>query len=331
MIVRRTEPTVGEFLAEVRSKVGLKARTFNIYAKKFRTLSAGVIGIKSDSKQDTCNGGYERWVDKVEAIKLSRLTPARVQAWKVRYLKAHESNPAQYKRAKRTVNSLLRNSKALFGKKSLRFIELSLPDPLPFDGIEFEKVGKPHYKSEFNSDELIKDAQGELADSQPEAYKIFILALAAGLRRGEIDTLMWSQVDFESKAIRIEATAYGGTKSDSSEADVDIHDSLVSCLSDWQGEARSIFVIESEGASSSSDYHHYRCQRHFERLVAWLRAKGIRANNPLHALRKEFGSSICQQAGIYAASLQLRHSDIRITRDYYLDKKERVTFKILSA
>jgi hypothetical protein len=40
----------------------------------------------------------------------------------------------------------------------------------------------------------------------------------------------------------------------------------------------------------------------FERLTAWLRKKGVKANKPLHALRKEFGSQICAVHGIHAAA-----------------------------
>jgi len=54
----------------------------------------------------------------------------------------------------------------------------------------------------------------------------------------------------------------------------------------------------------------------------------VKAKNAIHSLRKEFGSLIAQQGGIYAASVQLRHSDIRTTREYYLDKKERTVVPI---
>lgn len=38
-----------------------------------------------------------------------------------------------------------------------------------------------------------------------------------------------------------------------------------------------------------------------------------------------FGSQLCAKYGIYAASRMLRHSDIRVTAQHYLDQKERVT------
>jgi len=40
-------------------------------------------------------------------------------------------------------------------------------------------------------------------------------------------------------------------------------------------------------------------------------------------LRKEFGSQLCAKYGIYAASRMLRHADIRVTAEHYLDTKER--------
>jgi len=73
----------------------------------------------------------------------------------------------------------------------------------------------------------------------------------------------------------------------------------------------------------SATYRHYRCNKVFESLFSWLRSKGIRSANPLHTLRKEFGSRINDTYGIYAASRALRHADIAITSQHYLDKKSR--------
>jgi len=54
------------------------------------------------------------------------------------------------------------------------------------------------------------------------------------------------------------------------------------------------------------------------------REKGVKSRTPLHTLRKEFGSQICDREGIYAASRALRHADIAITSEHYVDKKKRV-------
>jgi hypothetical protein len=51
----------------------------------------------------------------------------------------------------------------------------------------------------------------------------------------------------------------------------------------------------------------------------------VNTNTPLHTLQKEFGSQICAKHGIYAASHALRHADIAITSQHYLDKRQRAT------
>src|SRR5207247_8006080 len=92
--VARDGCTVGELLDQVKAVSGLKPVTFEIYAKKFRSLVAGVFKIDGgDAKHDYVNGGYKAWLDKVSAVRLDKLTPDRVNEWKVRELKAASRNP----------------------------------------------------------------------------------------------------------------------------------------------------------------------------------------------------------------------------------------------
>ena len=74
-----------------------------------------------------------------------------------------------------------------------------------------------------------------------------------------------------------------------------------------------------------STYPHYHSQRIVKYLTNWLRKHGVNGERPLHALRKEFGSQICDQHGIYAASRALCHSDVGTTALHYLDKRSRAT------
>jgi len=60
-------------------------------------------------------------------------------------------------------------------------------------------------------------------------------------------------------------------------------------------------------------------------IGAWSKAKGVSARKKLHELRKECGAVIANSLGIFAASRALRHADIRITSQYYADKKVRIT------
>lgn len=327
MAQKKADPTVGEFLAEIEKRSGLKPMTFGIYARKFRSLVAYLTKIPGDGKHDHIKGKYKDWLAKVHAVKLSRLTPERIQAWKVAYVK--RPDPLQVKRAKVSANSILRNSKALFSPKVLRFVQVEMPEKLPFDGVEFEKVGKSRYKSEINPELLSVAAHNELKTQHPEEFKIFLLALGAGLRRDEIDTLTWEQLNPQRGTIRVETNCYTEAKSSDSEAEVHVDSDLMAQLLAFKAGSDSPFVINSEiEPRPAATYHHYRCQRYFDNLIIWLRKKGITTRNAIHSLRKEFGSLICAQGGIYQASEQLRHSDIRITRDSYLDRKNLVVVKL---
>ena len=325
MVERRTATTVGELIEEVRKKSDIKEETLATYAQKFRTLVAGVLKIPSTKrKYDYKKGGYQDWLSKVSSVKLSKITPEKVQAWKKSYIKKNGPNPRAEKKAKESVNSIIRNAKGLFSEKALRYVSVELPEGSPFQGIEFEKPGKSRYKSEIEPELLLAAAKNELSKDHPELYKIFILGLGAGLRRVEMDKLQWDQLNFNRSTIRVETTEHTEVKTSESEAEIDVDPDLLEILRSYKKNSKSVFVINSNVEPRQSvTYHHYRCQIHFDRLVKWLRTKGVNDQKPIHALRKEFGSEINKQGGIYAASVQLRHSDIRTTREHYLDKKVR--------
>lgn len=337
MQVSKDGCTIGEFLDQVKAVSGLKPVTYEIYAKKFRSLVAGAFKIDGGkAKHDYVNGGYKEWLDKVRAVRLDKLTPEKINEWKVRELKAASKNPLQLKRASVTARSILLSSKALFTPNIRKHLTLRLPAPLPFDGVALPEAGKSRYKSEINPAVILTAAKRELADGiqgedqaaspRPELFKIVLLALGAGLRRDEIDKLQWKQIQWDKHAIRIETTEHGGTKSADSEADVDVDPGLLEILKGYMPKPGkgSPFVIQStvQPRPGSARNHHYRCNRLFKEALTWLRSKGLTARNGLHSLRKEFGSQICAQAGIYAASVALRHSSINLTREYYLDKKQ---------
>ena len=52
------------------------------------------------------------------------------------------------------------------------------------------------YQSKLDPAVLLAAARDDLSESDPEAFRALLLALGAGLRRGEIDRLLWRQVDF---------------------------------------------------------------------------------------------------------------------------------------
>jgi integrase len=197
---------------------------------------------------------------------------------------------------------------------------------LPFVGVEFEPRQSLKYHSGFDAMVLIGVARDALSTTEPELFKIFLLAVMVGLRRREIDLLEWPSFRWESGVIRIETTRYFHPKSEDSIGDVQVDPELMEVFRGYRARASGDFVIESSRAPKPGvTYSHYRCQEHFEKLTRWLREQGVNANKPLHTLRKEYGSQICAAHGIHAASRALRHADIGITNQFYTDSRARVT------
>jgi hypothetical protein len=326
-VVLKTHATVGDFLDELRRKADLSPKTFASYTIAFRKILSDAFRIEGGNERfDSRKGGREHWIEKVHAIKLADVTPGKVQEWKRAFLSRAGSDETRKRSASISVNSILRRAKSLFGADVTKHLELvKLPSPLPFDGIRFEPRQRMKYRSSFDVVKLIEKARAELSIEKPEQFKIFLLATMAGLRRNEIDKLEWSAFRWEKGLIRIETTRWFHPKSEDSIGDVEVDPELVELFRGYRAKAKGSFVIESSNdARPDATYDHYRCQFHFEKLAEWLREKGVKSRTPLHTLRKEFGSQICDREGIYAASRALRHADITMTSEHYVDKKKQV-------
>lgn len=323
--------TVGEFLAAVEKLAAVRAQTLKAYVQAFRKIVAEISSIPSAGKHTKVGdvvGGV--WRTAVDAVPLASITPTKVQEWKQKRLRTNESNALQQRRDVVTISSSIRNAKSLFRKDLLVHVaeSIELPPVLPFEGISPERPKPARYQSRIDATTILKKAATELAPEEPESYKILLLSLVCGLRAGEIDHLLWEKFDFTNKILRVEDSEWHRLKSENSAGDLDLDDHTVEVFQAFSRKAKSVFVIESDSPdnrSKSAAGGSYRCQRHFDVALKWLRSQGIKANKPIHELRKEVGSIIASNQGIYAASRYLRHGDIQITAAIYADKKERVT------
>ncbi|MEZ5325834.1 MAG: tyrosine-type recombinase/integrase [Verrucomicrobiales bacterium] len=319
-------PTVGDLLGVIESISTARPATLETYFKALRKIAADIEGVEQGDKYDARHGGNAAWKAKVDAIKLNALTPERVIEWKVAFLKG--SDPAHLRSAKTTVNSLIRNAKALFAKKHMKYLasRLELPSPLPFDDVPMEKQPSMRYQSKVDAESILRDAETELGIDSPESYKILLLGLMCGLRRSEIDTLLWSAFDFENSKLLVAPNEFNELKSEDSAGDIDLDADLNQLFWKFYQKAKGNFVVESATPPAHRNVTRaYRAEKHFKYLNTWLREKGLDVRKPLHELRKEFGALITERYGIYAASRALRHSHIAITVAHYADKKEKVT------
>ena len=320
---KKTNATIGEFLAELKALHASKARTIENYAGSLRTIAAWIGGIPSGGR----GGGIEThrlWRQKVNGLKFSLLSPSKVQKWKEAFISRAGSDPVKQRSARVSANSFIKQARCLFSAKYLERLEtVSLPAPLPFDGIKLEKRSMPRYQSHFDVMALVTAARNELAESESEQFKMFVLAVCAGLRRNEIDKLEWSRFNWAAGTINIVPTEFFRVKSEDSARSVWIPPEMVEIFRGYHAKALGRFVIESQVQPVIHRRAHYRCETTFARLIAWLRRHGVDGLKPLHTLRKEFGSLIAQKFGIYAAKEMLGHSDISTTAAHYLEAKEK--------
>jgi len=327
MMVRKDDPSLADFFQEVERKAGLEPKTFRNYVSSFRTIVSGAFKISADkAKYDYRAGGHDRWVAAVDAVKLAAVTPDKVQAWKVAFVRAAGTSPLKLASARRTANSYIRCARSLFSPGILKFTRLRLPDLLPFQGVELEEQGSMRYKSKIKPELLVAAAKNELREAHPESYKALLPALFCGLRRAEIDLLEWNAIDWAQGRIWVETTEHFRTKTEDSEDYVEPDAEVLDELRGFMRGSKSRFVIVSPlppRAGLARQY--YRCKETLKHLTTWLRSKGVNSNKPIHELRKEFGSLVNLKHGIYAASRALRHSDITTSSRHYIAKKERVT------
>lgn len=236
----------------------------------------------------------------------------------------------------RSFNSALRHCKSLFSSQiinkpnfTVKVPRFKVPDgqlgereAYWFDTVDFERVGSMKFQSPagVTYEKLVTNARSELRSEHPEAYKLFLLCLCAGLRRAEADVCLWTQLNSEDSSIRIEANEFIEPKHGSG-GTVYVDPSLMKELLSFKTEASESFVLNSTRGWKPVMYQRYRCEPHWRTLLDWLEANGISARKKVHELRKLFGDAIVKQNGIFAGSAQLRHSTIQMTASHYTDPR----------
>ena len=323
--------TIGEWIEAARGVSASNAATFAQYAASLRLIAAQILSVRKTKKRfGPGKGGAKAYREGINGASLEVLSAQALQRWRLSYV-AQAKNPAQERSRMTSANSTIRQARSLFADKVVRFLpDVRLPSPRPFAGVEFFPKQSARYFSRIDPQALLRKAQSELAGSDPPAFLAMLLALAGGLRRGEIDSLTWPQIDFGRALIRVEATESASLKTADSRGEVPIDSGVVAILRGFRAKAHGQFVIEAEGGEYGPRVwgRHYRADSVFTRLNHWLRKHGVTARKPLHELRKELGSLITAEHGIYAASRVLRHSNVATTAAHYTDLKTRPTIAV---
>ena len=322
---------VADYFEVVVAHGQLNRGTLVEYQGRFRQVVAGVMGIEmAPSEKLPTKGGVSKWRAKVDATPLFLITPAKVIQWRDARFNSVDTDPAVRRSATHTLNGVIRNGRSLFSKRLLQRLgqarpNLGLPSPLPFEGVHLlpERESDYFYRSEINVRTLIADAMTELSGNQ---LVIFCLALGAGLRRAEIDRLLWRNVDLASGRVSIVSTDSHELKTESSTGILVLEPQFVDVIKRHASVSKGKYVlVGTEKIRDDVGYRWYRCPKDFEHVTAWLKGKGINDEKGVHTLRKEFGSHHAERGGILAASVALRHSTLTVTRKFYVSAKPAIT------
>lgn len=158
----------------------------------------------------------------------------------------------------------------------------------------------------------------------PEAYCAILLGLGLGLRANEIDKARWSWIKYDSKGDGfleivegIDFKPKGGTL-----RVIRIPKELLEELTKSRRDMASPYILGGQASPSvEKNGWGYRCRETLRIVNAWLRARGVEADeirgNPLHRLRKQFGSEVATSFGLFAAQKLLGHSSPTVTAKYY--------------
>lgn len=318
--------TVGEWIAAARKVSEANASTFTSYSRAVRKIVGDILAVEKSKKRfGPRKGGAADYRAKIDAASLEILTLIAVQKWRLEYVKRAKT-PAEERSRMTSCNSTIRQARSLFAGKILKFLpDIRLPEPIPFHAVEFFPRQSAKYFSRIDPKTLLQEAHRELGKNDPPAFLAMLLSISAGLRRHEIDSLQWHQVDFNRQLIRVESTDVASLKTADSRDEVAIDPDTTAILRGFHANNTGQFLIEGCGKISGPKKwgQSYRAGRVLDRAVAWLRAHGVTAQKPLHELRKELGSLVTAEHGLYASSRVMRHKNVATTAAHYTDLKIR--------
>lgn len=337
--------SVGQFLAKIETVSKVSPRSWGNYTKALRQIVSEVRGLDSPKGANYSAELHEEWRARVDETSLRILDGSALTEWTKSYVVGRAKGPDAARKAKTSCNTILRNAKALFKVDSLRAAGLSSLEN-PFSGVRGYPPERQRYRSQFDAQRLLFEAQAKLTKSRDqgesrfsyfrrmEAFKALVLLSFTAIRRKEADLLLWEQVLFEEGLIDIRRTRFFEPKSESAIGRIPIDEEAIEILKGYrENDPTGEFVLRGPRPRKETSHSSYRCDKTFRFLIDWLRKyetdSGLKpfaeVQKPLHEIRKEVGALLATNHGIFAAQRFLRHAEISTTERYYSDQKSRVT------
>jgi len=150
-------------------------------------------------------------------------------------------------------------------------------------------------------------------------YEVVILAIYTGLRRAEIRTLQWQDIDLDKRIIKVQSKKILGEAAFNPKGGkagtVSIPDRLYDVLSGMEQEGKYVFGGESPIVIN-------RFYKSFKEIVS---RAGLDPALTLHSARHTYGSRLLQITGdLKYVQDRMRHKDLETTRNYMhtIEQKE---------
>lgn len=280
--------TIGELIARYeRNAVDLTAKTMqgNIHALlKVVALGADLVGKPRRT---------------IEALPAYCITAELVRRFQSAYLEDAIGNDGQTLESRRIGANSIRAQ--AFSVLNPELVGMAFPDARTVNPL---RVEVPRFNYDRSLHLTISEALTELAESNPEAAKVIVLALGAGLRRAEIAAARYAWLTPNPPTITVGPTdTWKGPKS-RKRREIPVTPQVYLFFGQDAPECR--IVADPVQAIPTA--------------TAWLRQVGVKDRKPLHYLRKMFGSLVADEVGIAAASVILGHADLKTTMTHYYSR-----------
>lgn len=216
---------------------------------------------------------------------------------------------------RRTIISQIKHCKAMFKPACLKFYgKQGVKVTNPFNDLELGGMVRNPYTP--LSSEKRKAIWDEARKLPPDEALSILIALGAGLRKNEIDKARTSWISFmDDHAIFTVRTEEDFIPKSSANRNIpiskDLAKEILEIRETMNPNENDPYILAGDGRGAT------RKDKTYRRVNAWLKTKGVTSPNPLHSLRKEFGSNVFTEHGVGVASVLLGHADIKLTMDTY--------------
>jgi len=209
---------------------------------------------------------------------------------------------------KRTINSIIRSMKAVFTRISM-FEDYNMDFVDSIKKQEFFRGLKKQYR--LPPTDLILKTFDLWPKTEGDTHTLIGLALYFGLRRNEIYHARadWFDLGAGDSRARVNIVSENSFKPKGGHEGFTMGSSSI---------AKAI-INKASGDDYLMSHRMDKGNTAFKKCLDQLRAIGWERANPLHELRKLFGSYIASTEGIYISQKFLRHADASTTNDSYAD------------